>query len=247
MRFSQDFLSLAFSLLPVVAPAAVAEDYSTLEKIEAIGAQLTRDAAKPGNPVVEVVWNNPTATDQGVKKLFELLDPGRIRVLNLGETGYGAPITDAALVHLKRMDRLEKLYLDNTAITDHGLIHLKKLDRLKELHLNSTGITDDGLRRLRGNSRVQEGDAPRVDHSSVPSPAASRAASRLSPAESIPRPLSYSRDPRLETGAVKTKACRSRRHRGHSGFQGRTMCYSGLPALTVVPGATALQGRQPLS
>ena len=150
MRFSQVFLSLAFSLLPVVAPAAVAEDYSTLKKIEAIGAQLTRDEAKPGNPVVEVVWNNPTATDQGVKKLFELLDPGRIRVLNLGETGYGAPITDAALVHLKRMDRLEKLYLDNTAITDDGLIHLKKLDRLKELHLNSTGITDDGLTRLQG-------------------------------------------------------------------------------------------------
>ena len=58
---------------------------------------------------------------------------------------------DAALAHIGRMTNLEILLLVNSRrITDAGLIHLRKLPRLTELTLDGLGITDAGLIYLAG-------------------------------------------------------------------------------------------------
>jgi flagellar basal body-associated protein FliL len=58
-------------------------------------------------------------------------------------------ITEAGLVYLKEMTKLELLALPEQ-VTDAGLEHLKGLTNLKELHLNETQITDAGLVHLTG-------------------------------------------------------------------------------------------------
>ena len=50
---------------------------------------------------------------------------------NVGEIDLsGTEITDAALVHLKELKKLESLRLNDTKITDAGLVHLKGLTKL---------------------------------------------------------------------------------------------------------------------
>ena len=55
---------------------------------------------------------------------------------------YGTRVTDAGLVHLKGLTKLETLNLQSTDISDTGLIHLKGLASLKTLDLRSTKVSD---------------------------------------------------------------------------------------------------------
>jgi hypothetical protein len=64
------------------------------------------------------------------------------------------PVTDAGLMHLKGLSKLEILYLKNTQVTDAGLVHLKGLSKLKLLDLSATQITDAGLVHLKGLSKL---------------------------------------------------------------------------------------------
>ena len=57
-------------------------------------------------------------------------------------------ITDAGLVHLKGLTNLESLNLSNTPITDTGLVHLKGLTNLEQLWLGGTQVTDEGVKKL---------------------------------------------------------------------------------------------------
>ncbi len=57
-------------------------------------------------------------------------------------------MTDAGLVHIKRLTSLEVLDLDLTHITDAGLVHLKGLTKLRELSLKNTDVTDAGVKEL---------------------------------------------------------------------------------------------------
>ncbi len=59
-------------------------------------------------------------------------------------------ITDAGLVHLKGLTKLQSLVLSDTKITDAGLVHLKGLTNLQTLYLYNTQITDAGLVHLKG-------------------------------------------------------------------------------------------------
>ena len=58
------------------------------------------------------------------------------------------PITDADLQHLKGLNRLRGLILDNTNVTDAGLEHLKGLNRLRYLGLSGTQVTESGIQNL---------------------------------------------------------------------------------------------------
>lgn len=58
------------------------------------------------------------------------------------------PITDAALVHLKRLKKLEVLGLQATGITDAGLEELTGLTSLKELWVSGSRVTPEGIERL---------------------------------------------------------------------------------------------------
>ena len=56
--------------------------------------------------------------------------------------------TDAELVHLKGLTKLEVLWLNNTHITDAGLVHLKGLTKLEGLGLDHTQVTDEAMENL---------------------------------------------------------------------------------------------------
>ena len=64
-------------------------------------------------------------------------------------------ITDAGLVHLKGLTKLEYLNLSYTNITDAGLAHLKGLTKLETLSLSRTKITDAGLVHLKGLTKLE--------------------------------------------------------------------------------------------
>lgn len=57
-------------------------------------------------------------------------------------------ITDAGLVHLKGLTKLQSLELDDTKITDSGLLHLKGLTNLRVLKLKGTRVTRAGYEKL---------------------------------------------------------------------------------------------------
>lgn len=58
-------------------------------------------------------------------------------------------VTDAQLVYLKNLTKLESLDLGLTSITDAGLVHLTELTNLKNLNLlRSPRITDAGVVEL---------------------------------------------------------------------------------------------------
>jgi hypothetical protein len=63
--------------------------------------------------------------------------------------------TDADMVHVGSLPKLEALRLAGAGITDAGLEHLKGLARLQRLELYDTNITDVGLRHLNGLTQLQ--------------------------------------------------------------------------------------------
>ena len=57
-------------------------------------------------------------------------------------------ITDEALVQLQAMQKLQRLWLDNTSVTDAAIGHLVKRRSLVEQHIRGTKITQDGIEQL---------------------------------------------------------------------------------------------------
>ena len=72
-------------------------------------------------------------------------------------------ITDAGMVHLKGLTKLQTLNLYGTKITDAGLVHLRGMTKLQTLNLKGSmgsmvrrsGITDAGLEHLKGLAKLQ--------------------------------------------------------------------------------------------
>ena len=61
---------------------------------------------------------------------------------------YVSEITNAGLVHLKGLAKLECLDLVDTQITDAGLVHLKGMTNLQRLFFGSPQNTDAGIAEL---------------------------------------------------------------------------------------------------
>jgi hypothetical protein len=72
---------------------------------------------------------------------------GHVTVVGLVRS---ASAPDLALVEVRRLDKLERLSLDNTSVSDAGLVHLKGLSNLSSLWLDGTQVTDAGLVHLKG-------------------------------------------------------------------------------------------------
>lgn len=75
----------------------------------------------------------------------------RLQGLNLDDT----QVTDDGLVHLYELTRLELLRLRGTHVTDGGLIHLQRISSLQGLNFDGTQLTDAGLVHLRGLSSLK--------------------------------------------------------------------------------------------
>jgi len=58
-----------------------------------------------------------------------------------------ANVTDETLNHLRGMDQLRELDLNDTQVTDEGLAIVAELPRLEELRLARTSISDEGFRK----------------------------------------------------------------------------------------------------
>jgi hypothetical protein len=78
-----------------------------------------------------------------------------LRHLSVGVASQDCPVTDASLVQLKGLTRLETLRLYHTRVTDAGLVHLQGLSQLESLELCGTKVTDAGLVHLQGLPRLQ--------------------------------------------------------------------------------------------
>src|SRR5262249_6328827 len=70
---------------------------------------------------------------------------------------HGTLITDAGLVHLRRLTKLRELQLGHTRLTDAGLVNLERLTALRELVLENTEFTRAGAERLRRHLPYVEG------------------------------------------------------------------------------------------
>ncbi len=76
------------------------------------------------------------------------------RLPELRELGVAGNVTDAGLVHLSAMTKLEGLVIASNEVTDIGMVHLAKLRNLKKLTLH-TQMTDAGLAHLRPLTKLE--------------------------------------------------------------------------------------------
>jgi len=122
---------------PLPKPGLAVRQKAAKTRIEELGGEVTPyDKTSVG----VTLWKTK-ATDKDLEMLrcYDLVA--------LGLTG--TKITDAGLVHIKEMKRLEDLELTDTAVTDAGLAHLTKLCDLGILSLYGTKVTDVGLQHLK--------------------------------------------------------------------------------------------------
>jgi hypothetical protein len=73
----------------------------------------------------------------------------------IGVSLRGTQVTDADLVHLRKMPHLKELWLDGTQVTDAGLEHVRELTELTSLGLAGTKVTDAGLACIRRLTQLQ--------------------------------------------------------------------------------------------
>ncbi|MBI2808008.1 MAG: hypothetical protein HYX68_23740 [Planctomycetes bacterium] len=65
------------------------------------------------------------------------------------------PFVDEGMKHIRRMTKLRKLDLSNTAITNAGLPAVKRLKWLEDLYLSGTHVSDTGLINLHDLSALK--------------------------------------------------------------------------------------------
>jgi Leucine-rich repeat (LRR) protein len=183
LRWYQYSLRSLFVLMTLVACACswyayemneAAKRRAAIEKIiEAGGKVLYYDASNPnsGEPPAWYAWlrklhgdehlGNAIAVGEGPWTKLERLhldrtqitDAGlvhlrgltKLEVLNLSRS---PSIDGSGLVHLKDLTNLKVLYLASTQITDAGIMHLKDLTNLEYLSLYDTQVTDEGVKKL---------------------------------------------------------------------------------------------------
>ena len=131
-----------------LVPASSADEAAAVRAVEKLGGRITRDAERPGKPVVEVDFYNSKITDAGLKVLKEFKG---LKTLVLDNT----EITDAGLKELKELKNLQTLELGVPNITDAGLKELKEHKSLQQLSLGYTQVTDVGLKELREHKNLQ--------------------------------------------------------------------------------------------
>ncbi len=155
LRWNQYSLSLLFIMATLVALACswyinemhkATKRRAVIEEIIELGGSVKYyDYTEPdygGEPPRWFSWLRKLHGDEYL---------GNAVYVNLGFT----QVTDAGLLYLKDLPKLERLVLDDTQITDAGLVHLMGLTKLKELVLTDTQITDAGLVYLKDLSKLE--------------------------------------------------------------------------------------------
>jgi hypothetical protein len=99
-------------------------------------------------------------TDIGLAALSKLDDLSELNLTRLDHYRFPlrqdlVPFTDACVVHLRALPRLEALTLAGNRITDRGLAQIAEMTSLKTLDLTATEISDAGLSYLQAMKGLQ--------------------------------------------------------------------------------------------
>jgi hypothetical protein len=92
-----------------------------------------------------------TVAQAKMQQLREVLECGETTELDVSGI---REITDADLIAIGRLTRLERLNLAGTSITDAGLVHLRACEALRDVNLAWTHTGDDALRALAGRPHL---------------------------------------------------------------------------------------------
>jgi serine/threonine protein kinase/Leucine-rich repeat (LRR) protein len=128
------------------------ETIKNFKKLEQL--QIQESVAFQG-PVLEVIVTLPLLKYLWLPKLDSPQSYAPITNLkNLTELGcFGSTMNDVALDYIVPLQKLTYLYLNGTGITDAGLLRLKELRKLEALDLiGSPSVTDGGLANLQGTT-----------------------------------------------------------------------------------------------
>jgi hypothetical protein len=107
-----------------------------------LGGTVTREFSRTGSVIVKIDLHETQITDAQLAELAPLTE---LRELDLRK----APnITDAGIVHLRGMIKLEKLNLFRTQLSDAGLPHLADMAVLETLLIGGTRISERGVEQL---------------------------------------------------------------------------------------------------
>jgi len=74
---------------------------------------------------------------------------------NVVSVSFTRRATDAALFHVPKLQRVERLDLYGSAVTEAGLLHLKGLPHLQTVRLVRTKVCDAGLAQLAGLNKLK--------------------------------------------------------------------------------------------
>jgi hypothetical protein len=99
--------------------------------------------------VTQVTIEGPNLVEDDLKLLADF---PHLRYLSLS----GPAVTDASLVHIKRLKRLDCLKLMDSNVTDAGLNGISERANLEILILSGTPITDAGISHLGGLTKLDE-------------------------------------------------------------------------------------------
>jgi len=120
--------------------------------------------------------DNPPITDAGMVHLAQINSLEYLDLPYHGITGKGlatianlknlkhlwvgcytsSPLTDKALSHVSKFEKLEYLHIGGTDFTDAGMVHLSKLKKLKVLHFTTAPrVTDKGLAELKSLKQLE--------------------------------------------------------------------------------------------
>ena len=101
------------------------------------------------------ITNKGLAALRGLDSLTDLNLERMERYRNPQSERVSLPLTDACLVHVQALPRLEVLTLSGNLITDQGLPQIARMRNLKTLDLEATEITDSGLVYIEGMKNLE--------------------------------------------------------------------------------------------
>jgi Leucine Rich repeat len=101
------------------------------------------------------ITNRGLAALRGIDSLKVLNLERMDRYRNPQSMRVSIPLTDACLIHVQALPRLEVLTLAGNLITDQGLAQIATMRNLKTIDLEATEITDAGLAYIEGMKRLE--------------------------------------------------------------------------------------------
>jgi thiol-disulfide isomerase/thioredoxin len=127
-------------------PTALIEEPRAFKAIEALGGVVIRAGGEGRTAEIDIQLDAAENGDELLAKLvphLKLLE--QITCLRLQNTR----VTDAGLAPLRGMSNIFSINLEGTAISDRGLDSLKTISRLKYAFLAGTRVTEDGTLALK--------------------------------------------------------------------------------------------------